>query len=370
MSISERGRCGASRPVRLVLCAMLAALAVAVNARAGERPLIGLVLSSGGCKGAYHLGVWQALCETGLTNRIAALSGTSVGSLCAALFVSLPDPRDQQRAWRETMSLFQIQADKAETERIFEAAAAKKRAWYGVDRLSPKLTAQLRREAEVEARVRRLPRIAQAWNELLADPDATNRLVGVASFDPLVRQLEAILPEPFAPKGPDVYATALCCSRPERRAFHLNALGRPVRQKALCASAAIPIVFPPVEIDGVLWQDGGWVERGGDKTPIDPILENNPDVATVVVVYLLDQAHLPAGGREAIRRKAVARRVRLVEIVPTENIGGDLNGWSGVFDTSEETARHLAALGRQDALTALRALASERDTGGTGALQP
>ena len=166
-----------------------------------------------------------------------------------------------------------------------------------------------------------------------------------------------------------VDATALRCGRPERRAFHLNALSRPVRQKALCASAAIPIVFPPVEIDGVLWQDGGWVERGGDKTPIDPILENHPDVTTVVV-YLLDQAHLPAGGREAIRRKAAARRVRLVEIVPTENIGGDLNGWSGVFDTSEETARHLATCGRQDALTALRALASERETGGKGTLQP
>lgn|GEM_PF-5830216 len=44
----------------------------------------GLVLSGGGAKGAYQIGCWQALEELGITN-FAALSGTSVGALNAAL---------------------------------------------------------------------------------------------------------------------------------------------------------------------------------------------------------------------------------------------------------------------------------------------
>ena len=39
----------------------------------------GLVLSGGGGKGAYQVGVWRALCELGWDTRIKAISGVSVG---------------------------------------------------------------------------------------------------------------------------------------------------------------------------------------------------------------------------------------------------------------------------------------------------
>ena len=48
---------------------------------------IGLVLAGGGGKGAYHIGVWKALRETGLDQYVSAISGTSVGGLNAALFL-------------------------------------------------------------------------------------------------------------------------------------------------------------------------------------------------------------------------------------------------------------------------------------------
>ena len=52
----------------------------------------GLVLSGGGGKGAYQVGVWRALCELGWDTRIKAISGASVGALNAVLLsgVSLP----------------------------------------------------------------------------------------------------------------------------------------------------------------------------------------------------------------------------------------------------------------------------------------
>ena len=47
---------------------------------------IGLVLSGGGGKGSYQIGVWKALNELGITPHIHAVAGTSVGALNAVLF--------------------------------------------------------------------------------------------------------------------------------------------------------------------------------------------------------------------------------------------------------------------------------------------
>ncbi|WP_406542034.1 patatin-like phospholipase family protein [Clostridium ljungdahlii] len=47
---------------------------------------IGLVLTGGGGKGAYHIGVWKALREYGIDKNITAISGTSVGILNGILF--------------------------------------------------------------------------------------------------------------------------------------------------------------------------------------------------------------------------------------------------------------------------------------------
>ena len=52
---------------------------------AGAEPL-GLVLAGGGGKGAYQVGVWKALSEYGLAQRVTVISGTSVGALNGALF--------------------------------------------------------------------------------------------------------------------------------------------------------------------------------------------------------------------------------------------------------------------------------------------
>lgn len=47
---------------------------------------IGLVLGGGGGKGAYQIGVWRAIREFNLENKITAVMGTSVGALNAVLF--------------------------------------------------------------------------------------------------------------------------------------------------------------------------------------------------------------------------------------------------------------------------------------------
>ena len=50
---------------------------------------VGLVLSGGGGKGAYEIGVWQALDEYGASPSISSVSGTSVGALYALCLLSV-----------------------------------------------------------------------------------------------------------------------------------------------------------------------------------------------------------------------------------------------------------------------------------------
>jgi predicted acylesterase/phospholipase RssA len=62
---------------------------------------IGLVLSGGGAKGAFQAGVWKAMHELGLADRVRVISGTSVGAINGAAFATLRDPEKICRFWRE-----------------------------------------------------------------------------------------------------------------------------------------------------------------------------------------------------------------------------------------------------------------------------
>ena len=57
-----------------------------------------IALEGGGAKGAYEVGVWQALEEAGI--RYNAVSGTSVGALNGAMMV-MRDMEGAVRAWKD-----------------------------------------------------------------------------------------------------------------------------------------------------------------------------------------------------------------------------------------------------------------------------
>lgn len=70
----------------------------------------GLVLSGGGAKGAYEIGVWKAIRELNMEHAITAVSGTSVGSLNAALFAQ-GDYETAEQIWTN-ISMQQILSPK------------------------------------------------------------------------------------------------------------------------------------------------------------------------------------------------------------------------------------------------------------------
>jgi NTE family protein len=50
-------------------------------------PKLGLALSGGGALGAYQIGVWKALQESGLSQHIQIIAGTSIGAVNGAMIV-------------------------------------------------------------------------------------------------------------------------------------------------------------------------------------------------------------------------------------------------------------------------------------------
>lgn len=121
------------------------------------------------------------------------------------------------------------------------------------------------------------------------------------------------------------------------------------RIEMICASASVPVFFGTFSVKGEAYVDGGWEEKGGDNVPIAPILDKHPEIKTIIVVYLKDERHIKPAQRDRVRGAAKKKGVRLVEIIPSEDIGGSFGGWEGMFDDSPDTARRLIDLGSKDA---------------------
>ena len=319
---------------------------------------IGLVLSGGGAKGAYEVGVWQALHEAGTTGDVAAVSGTSIGAVNAALFASWPDPKGAERLWLENLGKVFLPNDRvlqmASERKFVEFLEDKKReyadiAGLSVEKLPEDSLKSIEREARAEFNRKGFLRDVTSALDTYRKSIAGFGSDGLCDGYALRTVLESNLPKNWPGATPRVYVTALARDDWKSCVFCLNEGTAEDRILRLLASTAIPVVFPPVEIDGKSFVDGGWEEKGGDNVPIAPILDNHPQVKTVIVVYLKDERHINPAQRDRVRSAAEKKGVRLMEIIPSEDIGGSFGGWEGMFDASPETARRLIELGRKDA---------------------
>ena len=324
---------------------------------------LGLVLSGGGAKGAYEVGVWQAMHEAGIAGDVTAVSGTSIGAVNAALFASWSDPKGSERLWLENLGKVFVPND-----RILQMASERKFAEFLDGKLqtyaeiagipAASLPEDSRRAIEREARdefarkgvLRDLATALKTYQDSFAG-EASD---GLCDGNTMRTVLESNLPKNWPRATPRVYVTALANDNWRTSIFCLNEGSGEERILRLLASTAIPVIFPPVVINGRTYVDGGWEAKGGDNTPLQPIIDKHPEIKTVIVVYLKNEKHLNASRRLKNREMAAVSGVQLVEIVPSKDIGGAFDGWKGVFDTTPETARRLIELGRKDTESALK----------------
>ena len=317
---------------------MTALISAAALCAAAESAHLGLVLSGGGAKGAYEVGVWQELQAAGVASRVTAISGTSVGAINAALFATRPEAAES--LWLENMEdVFTLNTNRVgeslqktvdDASHAVSVAEETGEDWKGV--ASFVLSTLLRAAGDYVE---------------ITQSDAPRE--GYIDSSKLAAALDGALPTNWPAGTPAVYATAFDKGDDKPTAtWMLNGESHERRVLILRASAAIPVGFDTVSIDGKNYVDGGWEAKGGNNVPLGPILERHPEIKTAIVVYLADEKHLNRDRFEKNRAAATAAGVRLVEIVPSEDIGGAF-GWAGVFDVSPETARHLIELGRKDA---------------------
>lgn len=331
--------------------AVPALLLFAVSLRAEP---VGLVLSGGGAKGAYEVGVWKALVEKGVAREVRVISGTSIGALNGALFASVADPDKVESLWRdhidELLGPFvgkvggELQkgldgvADDLRRKEKFVAEGKRKLAaerGISVDELLPDEIAGIVKEAETRLAFDLSRRPAELKKGMSTVKPTDSRV-----YRTLLRNE---IPKSWPDGLPRVYVTVVAKDEKKPRVFLLNEEPHERRVDAIAASGAFPGLFTPVTIDGTVYVDGGW--RGGDNTPAKPILERHPEIKTIIVVYLDDAGRL--GSRRIPRRCFGGRKV--IEIIPSL----DTHGLFGTIDICSDSVKKLIRAGYDDALKTL-----------------
>ena len=234
------------------------------------RPRLGLALGGGGARGFAHIGVIRALLRAGI--RIDVLTGTSMGAIVAVAF-ALGDP--------EKSGII------ARLEQGHPLVPTPIPPRYPGERES--LMNRVRRLVMTE---RILTTNIRGWGAPLIDAM------------PILNELTRGLNLEDAPIPVGVVATDL--ERGERAL-----LTRGNAALAAMASAALPLIFPPVRMGGRLLVDGGFVEL----VPVLAARELGADV--VVAVDVSDEAWgTPVrNGLEALIRAAAIASRRHTEMI-------------------------------------------------------
>ncbi len=249
---------------------------------------VGLVLSGGGAKGAYQVGVLRALRELG--TQIDAVSGASIGALNGGVLASAPSLdvgiARLEELWGRLAERSPIDLKLPSYLSLLVSAGLK---MYGV--------------GAVDVIVRASRTAAQHYGYEV--PEAFSALDGGLLCDGQLQSLmdEYLQPENLATGLPlyiSIYkslgglndlAAALraelgFADTPDSDFVHIQSQPPKQQKDILLASAAIPLLFAPRQTNGSLYSDGGqggWQTMQGN-TPITPLLEAGCNL--IIVTHL------------------------------------------------------------------------------------
>ena len=286
---SSRACARSARPFARLLALLL--LSVIPLAAAGAEPL-GLVLAGGGGKGAYQVGVWKALSEYGLAQRVTVISGTSVGALNGALF-SCVSPAGAELIWLDEVP-----------GRLNKDALISQEGLQEVIGMVP------------------LRPLLGGWPRVCATTVRKRWIVGT------------IISYVLAGVGSE--ATRIWLNDEPNTHW--------VTQELL-ASAAFPGLCPAVRLkDGEEYVDGGWEAVGGDNVPVAPVVEGYPDIGSIFIVYCDEQPS---------RRVKVKDYdwLRITEMIPSIDTAGLFDGTTNF---TRNRIRLLIDTGYEDTVSLLK----------------
>lgn len=206
---------------------------------------IGLVLSGGGGKGAYELGVWKALIELNLSKYISVFSGTSVGAFNAALF-AMNDMEKAYKLWNEIT----------------------------MEKLVPITKTELIK--------RGIGLYIGGKNLQIAKKFIADKLDhGAIGNDGAVEVIEKYISCDKIKKSNNIcYVACTKATDFTVKYFRINDYSEELSKKMILASSSLPLIYDSTEVLGEKYIDGGIA----DNVPIQPVYGENCDIIIVVLL--------------------------------------------------------------------------------------
>ena len=281
---------------------------------------IGLVLSGGGAKGAYQIGVFKALKELELYSLVTAVSGTSIGALNGALFL-MGDMDLWFRTWQD-----------ANFENFFFTEETRE---------ERQQTNFLNGENSLR---NSLEKLENSWDNSGGVKDfLLKQNISFFSQKGLSNLIDRHLDLQMVRKSSvSFHACAYNIDRLEPEYFHACDLDEESLKSVLMASASIPFIYEPVKIGHNRYSDGGiknplYQKENVDKVPIKPVCDSDCDI--LIVVYMNHGDTIDFTG---------CMDKKLIEIYPSLPLE-DIKG-TGSFDFSRSSLGERIEMGYHDAM--------------------
>jgi NTE family protein len=220
-------------------------------------PLVALVLQGGGALGAYQAGVYQALAEAGIQPNWIA--GISIGSINAAIIAgNAPRERVEKltRFWERITTPIGL-PDGPTAEQLhpfFNVTSAFSTAFLGQPGFF-------------------LPRLISPWLQQAGAAGA----ISYYDTEPLRATLEEFVDFDRIGKGETRLSVGAVNIRTGNFAYFDSAREK-ITPAHIMASGALPPGFPPIEIAGEFYWDGGLVSN----SPLSYVLSEGPRISTLV----------------------------------------------------------------------------------------
>lgn len=284
---------------------------------------IGLVLAGGGGKGAYQIGVWKYLREIGMDSYIRAVSGTSIGALNGAL-ITAGHYDLAEKIWLEIRPS-QALTVRSLAERDIFVYLINSQLFQDLKQHNPG-------QADAAAQV-----FAKNLSLLVTERALFSR-EGLIQLIHRGLDFQALQHCAYP-----CFATCTSVFPPAPEYFDLRKYNSEGIQELLLASSAIPVLFDEVYFNHKVYYDGG-LPIAGDNIPIQPVYETG--VEYILVVHLKQEKAI-----DCTRYP----NAKILEIVPSENLGGVV---SGTLDFTSAGSRRRLNLGYEDARNTLRPFVS------------
>jgi len=262
-----------------------------------------LVLGGGGAKGAYEIGAWKAISQTGLKDHIKKFSGTSIGAINCAL-IQIMSSEQIAEIWLNN-----------NLEKIFVSGGINYK--------------------EI------IEMIMNIRNGKKSDFD------GILSRDGLIDLFDKFHIENLENSEYDFYVTVVNVLKTPEDSYdykkpgiteylNLKKSNNEYIRKVLLATSAIPIVYPPVEIEGRYYVDGGI----NDNLPINPIYQGGYRKIIAISTERLNKYNLIKKFPEA----------EILLIHPSRYLG---NMFNGTLNFNRFKLKQAFNLGYYDAMNAI-----------------